>query len=68
MLRRHFLAVLSQISIFALFYKANAHEENAATTTDLVPTVDPAVFELPNNLGISSAPLLSGPLCGEMRR
>lgn len=64
MIRRNFLLILGQISVFAFVFKGQA-QEPLTIPSDLAPTADPkAAIQFQQLNSLSSAPLASGPLCG----
>ena len=62
MIRRQFLKLFGHLSIVVFVLKGQTEEQ---VTSDLAPTVEyEAVIEFQRMNSLSSAPLLSGPLCG----
>lgn len=67
MIRRQFLKIIGHLSVIGIVFKAQTQEISLPerVSSDLAPTVSPeAVLQFQRYNSISTAPLLSGPICG----
>lgn len=68
MIRRQFIKMIGALSVLGFVFKGQTQEiimPEQRVSSDLAPTVPPeAVVQFQRFNTLSSAPLLSGPLCG----